>query len=356
MENETKVCNGPLCKGKSQPIENFGVVKGKINGICRACKNEHCRIYRLKNKDKLAKKGKIYRQNNKDKTREQGRKYRKKNKDKINGRRRKHRQKNTQGEDSYIKELISNLQLKDKKKKRSSNIDFDYIKELQKKQNNKCMYSGVDLIWKKKSGIYQGTIDRIDSSKGHIKGNVQLVTIPVNRFKSDLSHTNFLKLIDTMKNKKCDGPQKINELTTKQKTKLSYMIKSMRLKQGKLKIAEYKQTMKKSGFTNDEINFYVNFYKPDTSLDFDIKYLQELCKNNSVCTISGIKLSWDARDLFVGSGDRINSSKPYSKKNIQITSVYINYFKGTLSNDKIRILLNQIIDHYGKTYEKKDSK
>ena len=47
---------------------------------------------------------------------------------------------------------------------------------------NKCIYSGVDLIWNVDAGIYRMSIDRIDSSKGHIKGNCQLTTTPINLF------------------------------------------------------------------------------------------------------------------------------------------------------------------------------
>lgn len=70
-------------------------------------------------------------------------------------------------------------------------LDFDvnYLKELWEKQNGKCALSGIDMTYK----IFQGrintnvSIDRIDSTKGYIKNNIQLVCMVINQMKNDLS-------------------------------------------------------------------------------------------------------------------------------------------------------------------------
>jgi len=370
-DNNTKICNGVLCNGKVLPIDKFPYVKGKIMCICDDCINEKTRLCYLKNKEKgreyyLLNKNRIkenqkkYVDNNKDKIQKQQQNNYQNNKAKIQERHQKHRQANKkmihdkaqiqlQIEDVYIQHLISTLRVKDAKKKREFNIDFEYFKELQKGQDNKCKYSGKELVWKNKHGIYQGTIDRIDSSKGHIKGNCQLVSVQVNRFKLDLSHSDFLKLIDTMKNKKCEEQYIIEELDNTQKKKIRDLYHTMRGRQRNFNVIKYKEIMKNAEFTDDEIEFFSKFYKPDSYIDFDIKYLQELCKNNNICAISGIKISWTSNDLFVGSFDRIDSSKVYSKNNIQVTSLYINYLKNVLTTDETITLLNEIIEHYGKT-------
>jgi hypothetical protein len=356
--NTTKICNGILCKGEILPLTNFGLVKGKPRSNCKKCKNEESRLYYLNNKTKVKEKDRKYRMNNKEKEIKRHKKYYKNNKEKISEKAKKHRhihrkrlhdeqQLKLQNEDNYIRYLLVHMKAKYKKKKRKFNLDFEYVKELQRKQNNKCVYSGKELVWKNKCGIDQGTIDRIDSSKGHIKGNCQLVTIPVNHFKLDLSHKDFLKLIETIKNKKTDKSHIVNTLNKKEYTKIKYMFFDMKKRQKIYNIKKYKQYMKECKFTDSEIDFFMKFYKPDSYIDFDLKYLKELCKNNNVCCISQIKISWEANNLFLGSIDRIDSRKPYSKDNIQITSWYVNCMKKTLSTKTTLNILNGIINNYG---------
>ncbi len=70
----------------------------------------------------------------------------------------------------------------------------EYLKEIFLKQGGKCIYSGVTLsLWdhKIKGGnnkIYTASLDRIDSSVGYIKGNVQFISMAANLFKHTMSH------------------------------------------------------------------------------------------------------------------------------------------------------------------------
>ena len=61
------------------------------------------------------------------------------------------------------------------------------------KQNEKCALTGVPLTFESK---YQGTasLDRIDSTKGYVKGNIQWVHKKVNMFKKDYPQKQFLQL------------------------------------------------------------------------------------------------------------------------------------------------------------------
>lgn len=61
----------------------------------------------------------------------------------------------------------------------------EYIQELLEKQEYKCYYTGVDL--KIGDKLTNPTLDRIDSSKGYIKGNVVICTEIANIMKNDLS-------------------------------------------------------------------------------------------------------------------------------------------------------------------------
>lgn len=65
------------------------------------------------------------------------------------------------------------------------NLTVDYIQELLNKQNYKCYYTGINL--KIGSKLTNPTLDRIDSNKGYIKGNVVVCTEIANIMKNDLS-------------------------------------------------------------------------------------------------------------------------------------------------------------------------
>ena len=74
------------------------------------------------------------------------------------------------------------------------NMTVPMIQNIAKKQNNKCVYSGYDLEWKINSKN-KASIDRIDSTKGYIECNLQLVTYNVNTAKSNMSDAEFKTLI-----------------------------------------------------------------------------------------------------------------------------------------------------------------
>jgi hypothetical protein len=84
-----------------------------------------------------------------------------------------------------------------KKRTIDSDIDLIYLKELWDKQNT-CIYTGVKLQLPKNKGInnqlYTASLDRIDSSVGYFKGNVQFVSIAANLAKSSLSHNEMILL------------------------------------------------------------------------------------------------------------------------------------------------------------------
>lgn len=80
-------------------------------------------------------------------------------------------------------------------------IDEEYLKELWNK-DSKCPYTGFDLILpigvtgfeKDVPLIRKASLDRIDCSKGYIKGNVQFVSFIANMAKNTLSHTEMIEL------------------------------------------------------------------------------------------------------------------------------------------------------------------
>lgn len=80
-------------------------------------------------------------------------------------------------------------------------LDEEYIKNLfEDEQKNKCAVTGVPIKIKNKNEetlLYStASLDRIDSSKGYVKGNVQWVLLGINYMKMDASNLELIKTLD----------------------------------------------------------------------------------------------------------------------------------------------------------------
>jgi hypothetical protein len=74
-------------------------------------------------------------------------------------------------------------------------LSIEYIWDLFIKQNRKCSISGLNITLRnKRDSKCSASIDRIDSTKGYIKGNVQWVHKLVNRMKMQLQDNEFIQL------------------------------------------------------------------------------------------------------------------------------------------------------------------
>jgi len=83
------------------------------------------------------------------------------------------------------------------------NVSLEYVADLYKKQNGKCALSGMPIEikgnpWKGQNG----SLDRIDSTKGYIEGNVQWLHKTVNGMKWDLEEEKLLELVKQIYNHK----------------------------------------------------------------------------------------------------------------------------------------------------------
>lgn len=76
-------------------------------------------------------------------------------------------------------------------------IDIKYVWKLYEKQNKRCALSGIKIFFNKfTKGRRTASLDRIDSSKGYIKGNVWWLHKTVNKLKRDYQLKEFLKWIN----------------------------------------------------------------------------------------------------------------------------------------------------------------
>lgn len=85
-----------------------------------------------------------------------------------------------------------------KKRGHKFDIDIEYAWEIYEKQNKKCAISGIDISFANSAKTFPNTtasIDRIDSSVGYVKNNIQWVHKEVNLMKQGLSMDEFLNWI-----------------------------------------------------------------------------------------------------------------------------------------------------------------
>lgn len=75
-------------------------------------------------------------------------------------------------------------------------ITIEYIWSLYKNQNGKCALSAMNINFNDKTA----SLDRIDSNKGYIKGNVQWVHKDINKIKSNLKEDYFINLCTKVAN------------------------------------------------------------------------------------------------------------------------------------------------------------
>lgn len=74
-------------------------------------------------------------------------------------------------------------------------VSNEYLWELFQRQDGRCALTGCQLIpHRKESEEYTASLDRIDSTKGYIEGNVQWVHKDINYMKMDLSASRFIEL------------------------------------------------------------------------------------------------------------------------------------------------------------------
>jgi len=82
------------------------------------------------------------------------------------------------------------------------NISIDYINNLYLTQNRQCALSGIELLLQKEnysrskgSGRTQtASLDRIDSTKGYVEGNIQWIHKDINMIKKAYSQDYFIEL------------------------------------------------------------------------------------------------------------------------------------------------------------------
>lgn len=93
---------------------------------------------------------------------------------------------------------LKKLAIRTRKKKFENNIDTKFLVDLCEKQNYKCAISNLNFTFMR-NDPYSASIDRIDSSKGYLEENVQIVCTFINLAKNKHSNNQILEIIEKLR-------------------------------------------------------------------------------------------------------------------------------------------------------------
>jgi len=103
-------------------------------------------------------------------------------------------------ESCQLSNMVKKSKMRAKEKNLAHDIDIEYLRSLGLPSH--CPYLGIKLRWKVQAGLgvkakpfpESPSLDRIDSSKGYVKGNVIIVSHRANSIKRDADEQELYKL------------------------------------------------------------------------------------------------------------------------------------------------------------------
>lgn len=120
---------------------------------------------------------------------------RRQNPDYVKHRNKKDRERVHSNELSYKKEMLRSARQRATKKNLEFNIDISDINF-----PDKCPLLNISMSINSKNKDFSYSLDRVDSSKGYIKGNVWVISHKANRIKSDATVEELEMLVKNLKN------------------------------------------------------------------------------------------------------------------------------------------------------------
>ena len=219
--------------------------------------------------------------------------------------------------------LVRNAKKRSRQKQRLCTLTTEDILSLREKQANQCVYLNTEMVWRPGTGIFQVSLDRIDSSQGYVLANCQLVCDGINRLKSDMKEEDFLyllKLVARPARGRLPPLLPYPDFTSAQKRKFGDLYRRM-------KNSPRKATR---NVTREELH-----------------HLRE--KHQDRCVMTGIHVTWEYNQFTTASWDRIDSDGDYEANNMQLTIWPINRMKWNHSDKEAMEMIHCIQDVYGET-------
>lgn len=173
-------------------VSNFHSDANRKDGLanrCKQCHNKHMQRYKKRNPERIKEDKRKYYEQNRDKIRQ----YYQDNREWLLARSRESRC----GLDGSIKTMLASAKTRAKKRDWEFDIDEDYLLSI---ATEHCPVDGRPLDWDKKlstngrSSPTSPSLDRLDSSRGYVKGNVRIIGDQWNRWKSNMTLEDVEKL------------------------------------------------------------------------------------------------------------------------------------------------------------------
>ena len=172
--NDVKICT---CCNVEKLLVDFGK-SGKAYGSgykseCKICLSKKITTWRNANIEKVREKGKLYSSNNKDKISKKNKK----------------RYANLTLDERFTNLIKTAIQ----RKRFKCFITVEHLHDVWQKQKGLCAY--IKLPLSSEAHLFNTlSLDRIDSNKDYTADNIQLVCVPINRMKSDMTEDRFIEL------------------------------------------------------------------------------------------------------------------------------------------------------------------
>ena len=322
--------------------EEFFTRNGFERKVCNKC-NEYAKLYykkdRLDNSEKHKKYAQKYRQNNLEKIREKDRlskkKYRQEHYDEY-------RKEYLEYRELYHNEILAKdrermlnrpeyfLFSSARKRARERNLEFNITE-----QDVKYLLDNTPVCPLRKVNFERGsngirtynsiTLDRIDSTKGYIKDNIQIISYKANLVKNNIDLSLFKIIVEKLKTYKVKE-HAIDNLTRN-------IILENRKSQNKYR----------TNFLENHLLSSANKRAKRKNIEFNIDedYLKSIWPLDNRCPILGTK-------FIIGDGymspcsatiDRIDNDKGYIKNNIMIISAKVNVVKNNCTLEELEFIL-----------------
>ena len=84
-----------------------------------------------------------------------------------------------------------------RRRKRDHDVELSDLKQQWDKQQGKCPYTKVLLVLDESSNPnYQASLDRVDSSRGYVRGNIQWISVTANLAKCGMSNERMFEFVN----------------------------------------------------------------------------------------------------------------------------------------------------------------